>query len=341
MRALGHRNRLSSDLTGLFRYQSIKKSSDGMVCGYTHISTDFRVCYIPSKLPEYGAVFSVPTPVFDSCGTAHAVEHMVLRGSKKFPTSDIIAFLLRDIGCTHTNARTMDGITCYDLAARTLQEFIDGYKVLLYALFNPTFSDQTFREECWCWDGHYLSGSVFSELQSRESHCPELILDTVKGAVFKGSYLENCPAGHSELLVSLTIDDIKAYHSKWYIPSQTNVWVCGNLDINVLLAATNDALHGVKPDKQETIPPIKVVSGIEYKNSLPGNALKVTVLSFVSDQALSMSNQLAFEILISYFLQSNEFCTFLEQNSIDDVAPICTTIFGHGLFFCAFFKESF
>ena len=67
----------------------------------------------------FGAVFR--TPVDDSTGIPHILEHSVLNGSKKYPVKEPFVELIKGSLHTFINAFTYPDRTCYPVASTNLQ----------------------------------------------------------------------------------------------------------------------------------------------------------------------------------------------------------------------------
>lgn len=68
---------------------------------------------------SFGVVFR--TPVVDSTGIPHILEHSVLNGSKKYPLKEPFVELIKGSLHTFINAFTFPDRTCYPVASTNLQ----------------------------------------------------------------------------------------------------------------------------------------------------------------------------------------------------------------------------
>ena len=73
----------------------------------------------------FGVVFR--TPVEDSTGIPHILEHSVLNGSKKYPIKEPFVELIKGSLHTFINAFTYPDRTCYPVASTNLQVFSLSY----------------------------------------------------------------------------------------------------------------------------------------------------------------------------------------------------------------------
>jgi Insulinase (Peptidase family M16) len=84
----------------------------------------------------FGAVFR--TPVDDSTGIPHILEHSVLNGSKKYPVKEPFVELIKGSLHTFINAFTYPDRTCYPVASTNLQVCLFTSNKTLREVPNPT-----------------------------------------------------------------------------------------------------------------------------------------------------------------------------------------------------------
>ena len=77
----------------------------------------------------FGVTFR--TPPTDSTGVAHILEHLVLRGSRKYPVKDIFVEMAKGSLATFLNAFTYPDRTCYPVASQNLTDFYNLIDVYL------------------------------------------------------------------------------------------------------------------------------------------------------------------------------------------------------------------
>jgi Zn-dependent M16 (insulinase) family peptidase len=104
---------------------------------YRHTRTGAQlmsvICSDENK--TFGATFR--TPVGDSKGTPHILEHSVLCGSRKYPIKEPFVELMKGSLNTFLNAFTYPDRTCYPVASTNLQDFYNLVDVYLDAVLHP------------------------------------------------------------------------------------------------------------------------------------------------------------------------------------------------------------
>jgi hypothetical protein len=106
-------------------------------CLYRHVSTGAELMSVHSsdENKTFGAVFR--TPVENSKGIPHILEHSVLCGSKKYPIKEPFVELMKSSLNTFLNAFTYPDRTCYPVASCNTTDFYNLVDVYLDAVFYP------------------------------------------------------------------------------------------------------------------------------------------------------------------------------------------------------------
>jgi Zn-dependent M16 (insulinase) family peptidase len=130
---------------------------------YRHRKSGAEVVSIETS--DDNKVFGITfrTPPADSTGIAHIMEHSVLCGSRKYPTKEPFAHLLKSSMQNFLNAFTYPDRTCYPVASTNTKDFYNLVNVYLDAVLHPRAAtdEQVFRQEGW----HYEMESVSSPLK--------------------------------------------------------------------------------------------------------------------------------------------------------------------------------
>ena len=153
--------------------ERFSKDLNSVVLRLRHKKTGARVALISND--EENKVFSIGfrTPVDDSTGVPHILEHSVLCGSKNFPIKDPFVELAKGSLNTFLNAMTFPDKTVYPVASCNDKDFQNLMHVYLDAVFHPNIyvHPEIFKQEGW----HYqlesedadleISGGVYSEMK--------------------------------------------------------------------------------------------------------------------------------------------------------------------------------
>lgn len=186
-------------------------------------------------------VFSIAfrTPPEDSTGLPHILEHSVLCGSKEFPAKDPFVELVKGSLNTFLNAMTYPDKTVYPIASCNDQDFQNLMHVYMDAVFYPNIyeNDKTFRQEGWSYeledpDGELkYNGVVYNEMKGAFSS-PDGVLDRmILNSLFPDTSYSNESGGDPDAIPSLTYEDFLNFHRKYYHPSNSYIYLYGDMDM--------------------------------------------------------------------------------------------------------------
>lgn len=191
-------------------------------------------------------VFSIAfrTPAADSTGVPHILEHSVLCGSKNFPAKDPFVELVKGSLNTFLNAMTYPDKTVYPVASCNAQDFQNLMHVYMDAVFYPNIyqHEEIFRQEGWSYqledkdEKLAYNGVVYNEMKGAFSS-PEGVLDrVVLSSLFPDTTYVYESGGDPEVIPSLTYEAFLDFHKKYYHPSNSYIYLYGDLNMEEKLA---------------------------------------------------------------------------------------------------------
>lgn len=203
-----------------------------------HRKSGARVVYIEND--DNNKVFSIGfrTPPSDSTGVPHIMEHSVLCGSKNFPAKDPFVELVKGSLNTFLNAMTYPDKTVYPVASCNDKDFQNLMHVYMDAVFYPNIYEQEeiFRQEGWSYqldsaeDKLKYNGVVYNEMKGAFSS-PEGVLDRViLNTLFPDTSYANESGGDPEVIPELTYEQFLDFHRKYYHPSNSYIYLYGDMD---------------------------------------------------------------------------------------------------------------
>ena len=150
-----------------------------------HKKSGARICLMANDDENKVFCAAFRTPVYDSTGVPHIIEHTVLNGSKNYPSRDPFMQLMRGSLTTFINAMTYPDKTLYPVASCNDKDFCNLMHVYMDAVFFPNIYRQAFMQEGW----HYeldapegelkINGIVYSEMQGNLSAPDGAIWDEI------------------------------------------------------------------------------------------------------------------------------------------------------------------
>ena len=191
-------------------------------------------------------VFSISfrTPPTDDTGVAHIVEHSTLCGSRKYPLKEPFVELVKGSLNTFLNAMTYPDKTMYPVASRNDKDFQNLMDVYLDAVFYPAMcqNPQVLMQEGW----HYeiespeqplvYSGVVYNEMKGALSAPDDLLESRILHSLYPHTTYQYESGGDPEAIPDLTQEKFVAFHSRYYHPSNSYIYLYGDIDIEEKLA---------------------------------------------------------------------------------------------------------
>ena len=184
------------------------------------------------------------TPPHDDTGVAHIMEHSVLCGSEKYPLKDPFVELVKGSLNTFLNAMTYPDKTVYPVASRNDQDFKNLMDVYLDAVLHPNIyrHPEILKQEGWHYkieqadDPIEYNGVVYNEMKGVFSS-PEGVLEReILQSLFPDTPYGVESGGDPEFIPDLTYEAFLDFHRKYYHPSNSYIFLYGDMDVEERLA---------------------------------------------------------------------------------------------------------
>lgn len=276
-----------------------------------HRKSGARVVYIEND--DNNKVFSIGfrTPPSDSTGVPHIMEHSVLCGSRNFPAKDPFVELVKGSLNTFLNAMTYPDKTMYPVASCNDQDFQNLMHVYMDAVFYPNIyeHEEIFRQEGWSYqldsaeDKLKYNGVVFNEMKGAFSS-PEGVLDRViLNTLFPDTSYANESGGDPEVIPELTYEQFLDFHRKYYHPSNSYIYLYGDMDIEEKLHWLDQEYLG-KYDREP------VDSRIRFQEPFAEMQEKVIPYSIASEESEEDNTYLSYNKVVGTSLDKELYLAF-------------------------------
>ena len=226
----------------LTAYEVVKEKRIEEIDSYAvllkHKKTGARVLLLDNN--DNNKVFNIGfrTPVDDETGVPHIIEHTVLCGSKKYPLKDPFMELVKGSMNTFINAMTYPDKTVYPVASTNNQDFKNLMSVYMDAVFNPNIYDEEniFKQEGWHYelespeDELKINGIVYSEMKGVHSSADGVLERISFRSLFPDTTYANESGGFPEAIPDLTYEDYLDFHRRYYHPSNSYIYLYGDMD---------------------------------------------------------------------------------------------------------------
>jgi len=197
----------------------------------------------------FGIVFR--TPVTDSTGVPHILEHSVLCGSEKYTSKEPFVELLKGSLQTFLNAFTYPDRTCYPVASQNTKDFYNLVNVYLDAVLHPraTRDPTVLAQEGWHYelenkdDPLTYKGVVFNEMKGVYSSPDSLMYRAAQQLTFPDNTYAVDSGGDPTAIPSLTFGQFKAFHAAYYHPANSRIFFYGDDNLSTRLELLDSYLQ--------------------------------------------------------------------------------------------------
>ncbi|MGL4721743.1 MAG: insulinase family protein [Desulfovibrionaceae bacterium] len=292
----------------LFEERTIPEQKNTLAKVWVHKKTGARVlsCSNTDRNKVFGVTFR--TPVSNSTGVPHILEHSVLCGSQKYPTKEPFVELLKSSLQTFLNAFTYPDKTCYPVASTNLQDFYNLMDVYLDAVFYPHITEDIFKQEGWHIEAYEMNkalsfkGVVYNEMKGVYSSVDSILAEKSQNSIFPDITYALDSGGEPSTILTLSYEQFKNFHASYYHPSNARFFFWGDDNEDTRLRKLSEVLDAF--EKQEIHSTILLQEHFDtpknlefaYQSELEDNATFVT-FNWLLPETTDVEVNFALEIL--------------------------------------------
>ena len=233
-----------------FRLDRIERIDEinGTAYEMKHEKSGARLIYIDS--PDSNKVFNIAfrTTPHNSTGVAHIMEHSVLCGSRKFPLKEPFVELVKGSLNTFLNAMTYPDKTMYPVASKNDKDFHNLMDVYLDAVLYPRVREdaEIVMQEGWHYeldradDELTYKGVVFNEMKGVYSSPDSVLERQMMRELFPDTTYGVDSGGDPDHITDLTYEEFQEFYRVHYHPSNSYIFLYGDMNIEEQLAFLND-----------------------------------------------------------------------------------------------------
>jgi len=155
-------------------------------------------------------------------GTSHFLEHLLVAGTKKYPTKDKLASYIENNGGILDAVTGMDNLTI-NLSLGDPQDISIASEILNEVIFNPIFEDKTIENE---------RQAIFRELSDRKSNPSKAIGIVNRQLFYQDTTLGRSTLGTEDSIKNIKKEDIFNYYQKNILASQMVLVTSGDISID-------------------------------------------------------------------------------------------------------------
>ena len=226
----------------------------------------------------------------EKMGVAHAVEHMVYKGTKTKSESQINEQLSSIFG--FQNAMTNYPYVIY-YGTLLNEDLNSGVELFSDIILNPEFDEKGFKEEMEV---------IKEELDEWDEEIEQFCEDKLFYNIFNKRRIKNPIIGTKESLDNLTVTDLKRFYEENYFPENTSISVITSIDFNSVKEII---------DKYFGIWKSKVISRNSYVNNIEYEKIDASKIQITKRQGIKNAKvQMIFPLDKLNFKELNAFRLF-------------------------------
>ncbi|KAI9189257.1 Mitochondrial presequence protease [Blastocladiella emersonii ATCC 22665] len=198
------------------------------------------------------------TPVSDSTGVPHILEHSTLCGSERYPVRDPFFKMLQRSLSTYMNAWTAEDYTLYPFSTQNATDYRNLMSVYMDAVFQPKLDRMDFMQEGWRLEHRdtadpaspiEFKGVVYNEMKGMMASIHYHFYQALHRHLFEGSVYAPNSGGDPRNITDLTWEQLRNFHRTYYSPANARFFSYGNFDLAGTLAYVNETLAALPKDK--------------------------------------------------------------------------------------------
>jgi len=155
-------------------------------------------------------------------GLAHFAEHMIVAGTKSFPTKDKLATYIEELGGVFS-AFTGPDVMGVNVGLGDPQDFPHAVRLLREILCKPLLRPKTIETE---------RGSILNELRGKESNPARYVWELFRKLFFQGTAVGRSNLGSIESINSITREDLLSYVQDMLTSGRMGVTISGGIGIS-------------------------------------------------------------------------------------------------------------
>ncbi|WP_028469576.1 insulinase family protein [Neptunomonas japonica] len=206
---------------------------------YRHVKTGATHYHLAADNPENVFLVAFRTPLADSRGVAHILEHCVLCGSEKYPVRAPYFMMRKRSLATYMNAFTSADWTAYPFASQVSKDYFNLLDVYLDAVFFAKLNPLDFAQE-----GHRLAinddgclehrGVVYNEMKGAFNASSSTYWDILCKYLFPTTPYRFVSGGDPAEIPNLSYEQFLTFYREHYHPSNAVFMTYGDLPVNEL-----------------------------------------------------------------------------------------------------------
>jgi predicted Zn-dependent peptidase len=186
-----------------------------------------------------------------NAGTAHALEHMLFKGTKERSEAEINKSIDEVFG--FSNAMTNYPYAIYYGTVNS-EDFMRGFELYSDILLNPSFPLEGFKEEM---------NVIKEELRDWREDIVQSTEDYMLFNAFSQRRIKDLIIGREDSLEQISLKELKSFYEEYYTPENCVISIVSNLDKNKVF----EYIQGIFKDWNRKF---KRIKNLQYEKNTPG-----------------------------------------------------------------------
>ena len=279
-------------------------------CLLRHKKSGARIALLSNDDENKVFYIGFRTTPHDSTGVAHIMEHTVLCGSRKYPVKDPFVELAKGSLNTFLNAMTYPDKTVYPVASCNDKDFKNLMDVYLDAVFYPNIykEKKIFMQEGWHYelskDGPLTyNGVVYNEMKGAFSSPDDVLSRSILNSLYPDNTYAFESGGDPDDIPDLTYEDYLDFHRTFYHPSNSMIYLYGNMDME-------ERLDYLDKEYLSAFDVINVDSAIGFQKPFDKSLDIVKEYPITSEDSEENNTYLSYNVAIGDVLDREKYIAF-------------------------------
>ncbi|MDO5518038.1 MAG: insulinase family protein, partial [Clostridium sp.] len=223
-----------------------------------HEKTGAKILIMKNNDKDRGFCVGFNTPSESDKGINHILEHSLLGGSEKYPTSNLIFNVMNSTYTSFINAMTFQNSTIFPVCSQSEDQLMKLTDIYMDSVYNPLIAkdEKVFEREAWRYEMDSadspltVNGIVYNEMRGNYGSIDYAANENDKKTLFKDTNQKYDAGGVPDTILDLSYDEFLNTYKKNYNPSNSYMILYGDVDYGKYLKML-DENYLSKYDKKE------------------------------------------------------------------------------------------
>lgn len=212
----------------------------------------------------------------ENIGVAHALEHILFKGTKKYDEA-YINKKLDELFAMNNAMTNYPYVIFYGVSAK--EDFEEGFNLYSDIVLEPSFTEEGFKEEL-----SVIQEETKEWIEDVEQYCEDLLLDST----FRNERLNKTIIGDEQNIEIITINKLKDFYNKFYVSDNMTVTFVGALDYETVRKIVYSRFGTLQKREVESLEfeRKEFASGIYKEFKVKSDTTKIQVIYDISNLSL-------------------------------------------------------